>query len=142
MPTTKFDWTDTRIAFLQAHYRELGAVAIADRLGLSIGAVTGKAYRMGLTNPSGQPVGGRAAMRQQQVRKIITQMEAHVGKRGDAQEIADRIAARKAQDRTCAWREVGNGFQRTGKPCKKLAVPGRMWCECHQEQVDALRAVA
>jgi hypothetical protein len=149
----RYDWTPERLAKLKAEYADKGAAHFAELWGMTQGTITQRAHRMGLTR--GQKGGPRPGMsiarldrdpgyqqRRQQVRQITTQMEAHVGKRGDAQEIADRIAARKAPDRLCAWREVGNGFLRSGKPCGKLAVPGRMWCECCQARVDALKAVA
>jgi hypothetical protein len=149
----RYDWTPERLRTLRAEYAEKGAAHFAELWGMTLGTVTQRAYRMGLTKgnkPGPRPGmsvakldrGPRADMRRQQVAKIIRSMEAHTGKRGDAQEIADRIAARKAPDRTCAWRDVGNGFLQKGKPCKRLAVPGRMWCECCQAKVDAVRAAA
>jgi Zn-dependent peptidase ImmA (M78 family) len=148
----RFLFTPERLRTLRAEYAEKGAAHFAEQWGMTLGAVTQRAYRMGLTkgNKTGPRAGlqakadrgARADMRRQQVAKIIRSMEAHTGKRGDAQEIADRIAARKAPDRTCAWRDVGNGFLQKGKPCKRLAVPGRMWCAECQAKVDAVRAAA
>jgi hypothetical protein len=83
--------------------------------------------------PQPKPPGARAAMRRQQVAKIVCSMEAHVGKRGDALEIAERVAARKAPDRRCAMRAGGVA-------CFSKAVKGRMWCPDCQARVDALRA--
>jgi hypothetical protein len=136
----RFDWTKKRLDTLRAEYAEKGAKYFAEMWGMTTAAVAGRASRMGLkyvglwkqTEPAND-VGARAQMRRQQVAKIVRQMEAPIGKRGDSLEIVETVSARIAKPRQCSW------IMPKGRRCMQMAVPGRMWCPCCQAKVDALR---
>jgi hypothetical protein len=143
----RYDWTPDRLRTLRAEYAEKGAAHFAELWGMTLGTVTQRAYRMGLTKGNkagprpGMSVakldrGPRADMRRQQVAKLIRQMEAPMGKRGDGLEIVETVSARIAKPRQCSW------IMPKGRRCLEMAVRGRMWCPCCQAKVDALRSEA
>lgn len=159
---SRFVWTPERLQFLRDNYVKLGCAEIGRRWNISRAAVSGQAYRLGLSIPkairsahcseaqkASWDSGKRSAPTHREPRATGKPRPQPPGRRQfrDAQAIVMCFVDRNRPSDTRhvvekVARKAGAKLYRqcAWRPCPCMAEPGKMFCDEHESYAMELRA--